>query len=231
MGAGYPPPPPPAPPDPCTTRPWRWLLPSPGIPAPPAMKGSSSSGRALQHRQPLSYSCSSTATPPSDARPWHADMPSRRKSFSLYLDLGPFFSVSSNWLSPLSFFGFHASTVRDLPPKSASAFLVGEACHRSSFQSKSDMGRFRARARQPLSNISMLALPRNQESHDRFPFFSSLPSVSSQDVTEMAMAARCRSTAGQGPAAIQTPSTPSPSHRRPAPSPIQRRRHPSAPTP
>ncbi|XP_037442682.1 uncharacterized protein LOC119311152 isoform X1 [Triticum dicoccoides] len=183
MGAGYPPPPPPAPPDPCTTRPWRWLLPSPGIPAPPAMKGSSSSGRALQHRQPLSYSCSSTATPPSDARPWHADMPSRRKSFSLYLDLGPFFSVSSNWLSPLSFFGFHASTVRDLPPKSASAFLVGEACHRSSFQSKSDMGRFRARARQPLSNISMLALPRNQESHDRFPFFSSLPSVSSQDVT------------------------------------------------
>ncbi|XP_073366218.1 uncharacterized protein [Aegilops tauschii subsp. strangulata] len=149
MGAGYPPPPPPAPPDPRTTRPWRWLLPSPGIPAPPTMKGSSSSGRALQHRQPRSYSCNSTATPPSDGRPWHANMPSRRKSF----------------------------------PLSTSAFLVGEACHRSSFQSKSDMGRSRARARQPLSNISMLALPRNQEPHDRFPFFSSLPSVSSQDVT------------------------------------------------
>ncbi|XBH64278.1 hypothetical protein VPH35_118077 [Triticum aestivum] len=29
----------------------------------------------------------------------------------------------------------------------------------------------------------MIALPRNQEPHDRFPFFSSLPSVSSQDVT------------------------------------------------
>ncbi|KAM3190810.1 hypothetical protein ACQJBY_068663 [Aegilops geniculata] len=149
MGAGYPPPPPPAPPDPRTTRPSRWLLPSPGIPAPPAMKGSSSSGCALQHRQPRSYSCNSTATPPSDGRPWHADMPSRRKSFSL----------------------------------SASAYLVGEACHRSLFQSKSDMGRSLARARQPLSNISMLALPRNQEPHDRFPFFSSLPSVSSQDVT------------------------------------------------
>nr|XP_020197622.1 serine/arginine repetitive matrix protein 1-like isoform X3 [Aegilops tauschii subsp. strangulata] len=206
MGAGYPPPPPPAPPDPRTTRPWRWLLPSPGIPAPPTMKGSSSSGRALQHRQPRSYSCNSTATPPSDGRPWHANMPSRRKSFPLYLDPGPFFL-------------------------STSAFLVGEACHRSSFQSKSDMGRSRARARQPLSNISMLALPRNQEPHDRFPFFSSLPSVSSQDVTSMAMAARCRSAAGQGPTGIQTPSTPSPSRRRPAPSPIQRLRHPSPPAP
>ncbi|KAM3372762.1 hypothetical protein ACQJBY_019572 [Aegilops geniculata] len=150
-GAGYPPPPPPAPPDPRTTRPWRWLLPSPGIPAPPAIKGSSSSGRALQHRQPRSYSCNSTTTRPSDGRPWHADMPSRRKSCSLYLDPGPFFLF-------------------------ASAFLVGEACHRSSFQSKPDMGQSRARARQPLSNISMLALPRNQEPHDRFPFFSSLSS-------------------------------------------------------
>ncbi|KAM3370703.1 hypothetical protein ACQJBY_018192 [Aegilops geniculata] len=150
------------------------------------MKGCSSSGRALQHRQPLSYSCSSTATPPSNGRPWHADMPSRRKSFSLYLDPGPFFCIFKLALSPL-FFGFHASlsssTVRDLPPRSASTFLVGEACHRSSFQSKSDMGLSRARAWQPLSNISMLALPRNQEPHDRFPFFSSLPSVSSQDVT------------------------------------------------
>ncbi|XP_037411312.1 uncharacterized protein LOC119274694 [Triticum dicoccoides] len=36
----------------------------------------------------------------------------------------------------------------------------------------SDMGRSRARARQPLSNISMLALPRSQEP---LPFFSSLP--------------------------------------------------------
>ncbi|XBI16838.1 hypothetical protein VPH35_059023 [Triticum aestivum] len=93
-----------------------------------------------------------------------------------------FFCIFKLALSPL-FFGFHASlsssTVRDLPPRSTSAFLVGEACHRSSFQSKSDMGRSRARARQPLSNISMLALPRNQEPHDRFPFFSSLPSVSS----------------------------------------------------
>ncbi|XBI10267.1 hypothetical protein VPH35_137580 [Triticum aestivum] len=116
-------------------------------------------------------------------------MPTCRPSASPFLCIltpDHFSCIFKLALSPL-FFGFHASlsssTVRDLPPRSASAFLVGEAYHRSLFQSKSDMGRSRARARQPLSNISMLALPRNQEPHDRFPFFSSLPSVSSQDVT------------------------------------------------
>ncbi|XBI38472.1 hypothetical protein VPH35_123478 [Triticum aestivum] len=77
---------------------------------------------------------------------------------------------------------------------------------------------------QPRSNMSTLALRRNQEPHDCFPFFSSLPSVSGQAARrETAMAARCPSATGQGPAGVQTPSTPSPSRWRPAPNPIQHR--------